>query len=157
MQDRLSLYNFNVEPVKGNQQTPYHWQNSYYNMRSTLIGLAALSVKEHCPLPSVPTLMEELQAHIRDEEKQDSRMKVVGKDKIKEKLSGRSPDYSDSYFLTFWFEAQHPQDEFVATIRDIAVGRVTLTTKQYLEKFPEFYEQDSQSNNFFEESILNTQ
>lgn len=155
MQERLSPYGFNIEAVKGQSTTPYHWEHSYVNTRSTLIGLAALAVKEHCPLPAIPTLMEELQAHIRDTEKQDSRLRVVGKDVIKEKLSGRSPDYSDSWFLTFFFEAQHPQDEFVATLRDIGSGRVTLTTKQYLEKFPEFYDQDNGSNQLWQDSMLN--
>ena len=96
--------------------------------------------------------MEELQAHVRDEEKQDSRMKVVGKDKIKAKLSGKSPDWSDSWFLTFYAESQRSQDEFRASLRDIISGRVdakdlsNYSPREIMDKFSEYYEDDNSND-----------
>ena len=156
MVDRLSPYHINCYAVQGQEKTPRDWENSYYNMRSCLIGLCSLAVREGFALPKVPELIEELQAHKSDAQKQDSRMKAEGKDKVKA-LIGRSPDTADAVFLSFYFESQDPDDKFLIDLRSIARGRVQLSNAELLDRYPEFYEQENNDAGLFEGSLLDNQ
>ena len=123
--EKLSPYGIDVQAVQGQQKTPYLWAGSHANMRSCLYGLLAASVKANAPLPDFPALHEELSATTLKELPHDSRIMLIGKDKVKARLAGRSPDWADCVALSYFCDADTiAPEQYVATLQDIVSGRV---------------------------------
>lgn len=80
----------------------------FYNMRSYMAWKMAEAIKANLAIPDMPELREELCA--LEYTFKDDKIILIDKELVKQRLHGRSPDYSDALMLTFAYPVMKGQN-----------------------------------------------
>jgi len=92
-------------PIGGKRENYNHIKSQCYFYLADRVNQGELYVE-----PSAGTkddrdrIILELEVVKRDDSDIDGKVKVISKDKMKEKLGGKSPDYADMFMMRCWFD-----------------------------------------------------